>query len=242
MFKPIIIIPFFNHGTALKKIVPGLKKTGFPILLINDGSNKENTAILKDVCQKSGFFYEANAKNGGKGAAVKTGLKWATKKGYTHALQIDADGQHDLKDVDDFLKMAQKNPNAIISGQPLYDDKAPKSRLYGRKITNFWVWIETFGKLKLDTMCGFRVYPLSKIQKVLPVVWFNRMGFDIEILVKSFLNGVPLVEKQTKVIYQTDGVSHFRPFKDNVEISCVHTCLCIYSIWKLLTKWRKNDA
>ena len=240
MFKPVIIIPFFNHGAAFEKTAPKLKNINYPILLINDGSDNENTKILKNVCKKYGFLYEENAKNGGKGAAVKTGLNWAIKNGYTHALQVDADGQHDLNDIDDFFKMSKENPNSIICGQPLYDKNAPKSRLYGRKVTNFWVWIETFGKLKLDTMCGFRVYPLSLMKSVLPAIWFNRMGFDIEILVKSFLNDIPIVEKSTKVIYQSDGVSHFRPFKDNVEISCVHTCLCIYSIWKFLTKKEKK--
>lgn len=241
MFKPIIIIPFYNHGVALQKIALNLKKTGYPILLINDGSDEKNTKILKDLCKKHGFLYEENSQNGGKGAAVKTGLKKTFEKGYTHALQIDADGQHDLKDVDAFFKLSKQNPNNIVCGQPVYDDKAPKSRLYGRKITNFWVWIETAGKLKVDTMCGFRVYPLSSINRILPVVWFNRMGFDVEILVKSFLNNIQITKISTKVIYEQDGVSHFRPFKDNVEISCVHTCLCIYSLYKLLTKGRKHD-
>ncbi|MBO5997780.1 MAG: glycosyltransferase family 2 protein [Alphaproteobacteria bacterium] len=238
MFKPIVVIPFFNHGTALKKIAPELKNIQLPILLVNDGSDKENTRILKDLCKTHGFLYEENKKNGGKGAAVRTGLNWAIKNGYTHALQIDADGQHNLKDVPDFLKLAKESPNNIICGHPVYDDKAPKSRLYGRKVTNFWVWIETGGRLKTDTMCGFRIYPLSLMKDILPIIWFNRMGFDIEILVKSFLNKIPITEKSTKVAYQPDGVSHFRPFKDNVEISCVHTCLCVYSIWKLLTGWK----
>lgn len=238
MFKPIIVIPFFNHGTAFKNIAPHLKKLKLPILVVNDGSSPSDTKLLTHLCSKYHFTCVQRRQNGGKGAAVKTGLDWAISKGYSHALQIDADGQHSLDDIPQFLSLCQKNPTHIIAAQPIYDNSAPKSRLYGRKITNFWVWLETGGKFKMDTMCGFRVYPLNQIKKVLPLIWFNRMGFDIEILVKSFLNHIQIKGIPTRVIYQTEGVSHFRPFKDNFEISCVHTCLCAYSMWKFLTKWR----
>lgn len=238
MFKPIIVIPFFNHGLAFKKMALRLEKLQLPVLLINDGSSSDETQLLNQLCLKHHFFCIHNVQNTGKGEAVKRGFNWAVSKGYTHALQVDADGQHDLNDVDDFLKEAQNNPNFIISGEPVYDETAPKARLYGRQITSFWVFLETGGKLKMDSMCGFRVYPLNQMKKILPILWFNRMGFDIEILVKSFLNKIPVKAKNTKVVYQKDGVSHFRPFKDNFEIGCVHACLCIYSVWKLLTRWR----
>ena len=238
MFKPIIVIPFFNHGSAFEKMATRLEKLGLPVLLVNDGSALNETQLLEQLCSKYHFFCVHSDQNGGKGMAVKIGFNWAIAKGYTHALQVDADGQHDLDDVSDFLKEAQNNPNFIISGEPVYDNTAPKVRLYGRRITNFGVFLETGGKLKMDSMCGFRVYPLEHMKKILPILWFNRMGFDIEILVKSFLNNIPVRAKNTKVIYQKGGISHFRPFKDNFEISCVHTCLCIYSVWKLLTRWR----
>jgi len=240
MFKPIIVIPFFNHGMAFKKIAPCLKKMNCPILVVNDGSAAAETQLLNQLCQEHQFVCLHCSKNGGKGAAVKKGLNWAFSNGYSHALQIDADGQHNLDDVADFLNLAQNRSDCIIAAQPIYDRTAPKSRLYGRRITNFWVWLETGGRFKMDTMCGFRVYPLEQIKKILPYIWFNRMGFDVEILVKSYLNKIPIVGKKTQVIYQENGVSHFRPFKDNFEISCVHACLCVYSIWKLLTRWRNS--
>ncbi|MBR6412548.1 MAG: glycosyltransferase family 2 protein [Alphaproteobacteria bacterium] len=240
MFKPIIIIPFFNHASAFEKIAPHLEQYKIPILVVNDGSAPPDTQILEGLCSKYHFNLIRNKKNGGKGATVKTGLNWALSNGYTHALQIDADGQHSLDDIPCFLKLSQNHPDHIIAAQPIYDSSAPKSRLYGRKITNFWVCVETMGRFKMDTMCGFRIYPLAQIKKILPVIWFNRMGFDVEILVKSFLNRIPILGQQTQVIYQKDGISHFHPFRDNLEISCVHTSLCVYSIWKFLTKWRHS--
>ena len=240
MFNPVIVIPFFNHARAFAKIAPRLPQYKIPILVVNDGSFLSDTQILEELCHKYHFYSIHNERNGGKGAAVKAGLNWAISNGYTHALQIDADGQHNLDDIPRFLKQAQNQPDHIISSQPIYDGSVPKARLYGRKITDFWVRVETANRLKMDSMCGFRVYPLDKIKKILPIIWFNRMGFDVEILVKSFLNHIPILKEETRVIYQKDGVSHFHPFRDNLEISCVHTVLCTYALWKLLTKWRHS--
>ncbi len=242
MFKPLMLIPFYNHGPAFEKMANQLNKLKLPpVLIVDDGSDGIHSKTAQTLCKKYHFFYIRNEINKGKGNAIKTGLYWAEKNNYTHALQIDADGQHDIHDIDEFLKLSQKHPSALISAQPEYDSSAPKSRLYGRKITNFWVWIETRGKLKLDAMCGFRIYPILETIPLLPKIHFDRMGFDIEILVKSFLNKIPALGIKTKIIYPKTGVSHFHVFRDNVKISCLHTYLCIYSFRKLLTKWWAHE-
>ena len=100
--------------------------------------------------------------NQGKGGAVITGLKAAFADGFTHALQVDADGQHQLDDIPKMLAKAVQHPNSVISGLPQYDASIPKGRLYGRYLTHFWVWIETLSLQIKDSMCGFRVYPLAE--------------------------------------------------------------------------------
>ena len=90
-----------------------------------------------------------------------------------------------------------------------------------------------------DTMCGFRVYPLKLIEPVLKTIKFKRMGFDIEIVVKAFRNGVKIISIPTKVIYPERGVSHFHAFRDNFYISLLHTYLCcLIPIW-LIKRGRK---
>ena len=86
-------------------------------------------------------------KNQGKGAAVHHGFAWAKNNGYSHVFQIDADGQHDLDVLSDFLDLCRKNPTALISGQPVYDDSIPLTRRIGRWFTHVWVWIETLSML-----------------------------------------------------------------------------------------------
>ncbi len=226
MIKPVIIVPCFNHADAFAPVADKLLKFQLPIIVVDDGSTSQESKKIKSICSKHKFFYLKNDKNGGKGAAMITGFKFAINNKFTHALQIDADGQHEVRDIPLFLKIANSHEKDLIVGNPIYDASAPRSRLIGRKITQFWVTVETFNKNMPDTMCGFRVYPLKLIEPVLKSIRFKRMGFDIEILVKAFRYGIKLISVPTKVIYPETGVSHFRAFRDNFYISLLHSYLC----------------
>ncbi len=136
--KSCIIIPVYNHEQAIVQVISRLKKFGIPCLLVNDGSSAACSQVLEDLArQESGWLTLVNrANNGGKGAAVIDGFNAAQQLGYTHALQIDADGQHNTDDIPRFLEAGRLNPDAMILGQPVFDESAPKIRLYGRRITN----------------------------------------------------------------------------------------------------------
>lgn len=230
MFKPLIVIPLYNHLKAFKAFLPFILKTHVPILVVDDGSQKGKE--VADFCAQNGLFYQRLPHNRGKGAALKVGFEWAFANGYSHLLQIDADGQHNAEDIPAFLQKAQQHPLALINGHPLYDEHAPKSRLYGRKITNFWVMCETKSRVILDAMCGFRVYPVALMMPILKTLHFHRMGFDIEIIVKAFWAGLPILHLDTTVFYPTDGVSHFKVVQDNLTISLLHTLLFCQSLLK----------
>ena len=241
MFKPVIVIPFYNHLNGFNKIAKQIFMQSIPVIVVDDGSDKVEKNGVKKICDKYNFIFLENKINGGKGVAVKKAFRYAIKHNFTHALQVDADGQHNISDIKEFFLLAKKFPDTIINGCPLYDESVPKARFYGRKITNFWVEIETgFAKIP-DSMCGFRVYPLANIKKVLPLLSCERMGFDTEILVKSYLLGAPLYHKMTRVSYPLDGVSHFHTFRDNCQISFMHVKLCVFALLNLFNfrriKW-----
>jgi hypothetical protein len=154
------------------------------------------------------------------------GLAFAAEAGFTHVLQIDADGQHDSMDIPRFLAAACAEPSALICGEPIFDASIPRHRLYLRYLTHVMVWINTLSFDIHDSMCGLRVYPLSK---VLPVIEKerpgSRMDFDIEMLVRLHWNGVTMRWLPTRVGYPRDGVSHFRLVRDNWLITLMHTQL-----------------
>ena len=203
--------------------------------MVNDGSNESTTCLLRELADSFSYLTVLEHKeNQGKGGAVQTGLKEAYARGHSHALQIDADGQHDLSDVDTFLTESKHNPEVLISGKPIYNESVPKHRYYARGITHFWVWIETLSFSIKDTMCGYRVYPLAPTISLLNRSSLGkRMDFDIEVMVRLYWDKLEFKFIPTKVDYPEHGTSHFKAFRDNVLISWMHTKLVFGMLLRL---------
>ena len=235
---PCILIPCYNHAGPLAAVLARLAEYGLPCLLIDDGSEPVAAAELDALAARYPWVtLLRHPHNQGKGGAVMTGLRRAHALGFSHALQVDADGQHDLADLPALLAEADKHPAALISGRPLYDDSVPKGRLYGRYITHVWVWIETLSFAIKDSMCGFRVYPLAATCALLErVALGRRMDFDTEVMVRLHWAGVAVRFVPTRVIYPADGSSHFQLWRDNRDISWMHTRLVCRLLWTQLLR------
>ncbi len=232
--RPCIVVPVYDHGAGAVALVGRLAPLGLPVLLVNDGSPPDCTAELRTLtaCHDRVELLE-HATNRGKGSAVLTGLRAAQDRGFSHALQIDADGQHDSDDVPRFLALAAQHPGALIIGRPIFDASVPRGRLVARYITHVWVWIETLSFAIPDSMCGFRVYPLGSVIALADRVSLGRrMDFDTEIAVRLYWQGVPVLSLPTRVTYPEGGRSHFRLWQDNWLISCMHTRLVFGMLWR----------
>lgn len=229
------VIPCYNHDLVIRETISALSHYSHPIIIVDDGSQITTKIVLQKVAKEfSQVQLITRSENGGKGAAMQTGLSAAIANNMTHALQIDADGQHDLNDLETFFKEAKKYPSALISGQPVYDSSISKGRFYGRYITHFWVALETLSFKVIDSMCGYRVYPLAEYQKLISNSQLGkRMDFDIEVMVKLIWQGVDVHFVKTNVHYPEFGLSHFHAFKDNVLISKMHTRLFFGMLWRL---------
>ncbi|WP_305405167.1 glycosyltransferase family 2 protein [Photobacterium leiognathi] len=225
-FNPCFLIPCYNHGATVPAVIDALTSYGFPIIIVDDGSELATRKILSEQAKRPNITIVTLPKNQGKGGAVIAGIKQADRLGFSHALQIDADGQHDLAALPKLLEASQAHPEALISGQPIYDDSVPKSRLYGRYATHIWVWIETLSFNIKDSMCGFRSYP---IRSIINVINHNKLGlrmdFDTEIMVRFYWDNGDIRFIDTKVFYPENGISHFDALWDNVKISWMHTKL-----------------
>ena len=245
LFKPCIVVPVYNHEHAIGAVLAGLLRHEVPCMLVDDGSSAACAAVLDALAQANPerVTLVRLTRNQGKGAAVLSGFRRAAELGFSHVLQIDADGQHRTDDVPGFLAQARANPNAIIAGHPVYDESVPKARLYGRYATHIWVWINTLSFDIKDSMCGFRVYPVAPVNALAARHAIGvRMNFDTDILVRLFWDGLQVVNLPTRVCYPADGVSHFRVWRDNVLITWMHTMLffgMLPRIPRLLArKWR----
>ena len=244
MFKPCVVIPVFNHDRTVSAVVTEVLAQNLACVLVDDGSLTRCSSSLRELAMASPGMITLlrHPVNRGKGGAVLTGLQYAAGAGYTHAVQIDADGQHRAGDIPRFLEQALANPEALIVGRPEYDSTVPTLRLYARYLTHVWVSINTLSRQIKDSMCGFRVYPLG------PVIALNqriklgaRMDFDTEVLVRLYWDGLQIINVSTPVIYPPNGISHFRGCLDNALLSRMHATLFFGMLLRLPTliarKW-----
>ncbi|MDR0528771.1 MAG: glycosyltransferase family 2 protein [Zoogloeaceae bacterium] len=238
--KIAAIIPVFNHEEPVAQVVAALRRHGLPVVLVDDGSApvcaRALDMLASDNAKGPPLVLLRHTENQGKGAAVMTGLAYLAsargrsalgcEEGFSHALQIDADGQHDTAALPEFLRAAAAYPEAVIVGTPQYGADIPKRRLYGRYLTHLWVWINTLSFRIADSMCGFRVYPLAATLPLLPILKHaRRMSFDTEILVRLDWQNTPVVSLAVRVRYPENGRSHFRALEDNLWIAAMHARL-----------------
>ncbi|MEN3976585.1 glycosyltransferase [Emcibacter sp. SYSU 3D8] len=241
------IVPTFNHHQVLEAILDRLAALALPVIVIDDGSGPVAARTISTICQKRpGVELLRHDINAGKGFAVVRGLRRARDRGFSHALQVDADGQHDLAFAPDLLALSRQDPDALVSGRPRYDDTVPLGRRIGRWVTHFWVFINSLSLDIKDSMCGFRVYPLGK---TLLVIDEERIGmamdFDIEILVRCHWRGIPIRSIPVKVTYPAGNHSNFRLFADNLRISAMHTRLffgMLRRLPRLATRRQRNPG
>lgn len=241
MFKPCIVIPVYNHEGAIASVVARLRAQDFPVLLVDDGSGPECALLLQQLAKQEQVSVLRHDRNRGKGAAVVSGLRAAHQAGFTHALQVDADGQHTIEDATAFMAAACAAPDAVICGRPVFDASIPKVRYYGRYLTHVLVWVHTLSFDIIDSMCGFRVYPLQATLHLLDRHRVGeRMDFDTEILVRLHWQGVSLRWLDTRVSYPPDGVSHYRFLRDNALMTRLHARLFVGMLRRLpCLLWRK---
>ena len=228
-FAPCALIPIYNHRHTIAATVSALRAHGLPVVIVDDGSDTATQAVLDELASAQNQVQLLRLPhNQGKGRALGAGLLAAQEAGFTHALQIDADGQHDVTDVPRFIDEARQHPAALICGCPVYDHSVPRARFYGRYLTHVLVWVEILSLALRDSMCGYRVYPLdSTCAQVRHRAPPARMDFDTDMAVRLIWRGMAVRNLPTRVIYPENGLSHFRMWRDNARITVMHTKLLL---------------
>ena len=223
--KPCLLIPDYDHRDEIGGVVDSLAFAGLACLIVDDGSGPETRAVLDELARTRPFVQvHHRERNGGRGAALKTGYRLALERGFTHALQLDADGQHDAADVPRFLAAMEREPEALVLGAPVFDETAPKSRLYGRQLSRWMVWLATLSFDVTDPLCGFRGIPLAATVALLDAVpTGDHMEFDPELVIALHRAGVPVRNVPTRVVYRRGGLSHFDTLRDNARLTAVYS-------------------
>ncbi|HWK44497.1 MAG TPA: glycosyltransferase family 2 protein [Stellaceae bacterium] len=241
----LVLIPSYNTGAKLFQTVSEARRRWTPVWVVVDGSTDGSDAALSRLAATdSGLRVLRLAQNRGKGAAVLHGLREAEAQGFTHALTMDADGQHPAERIADFMAASQADPAALILGVPVFDASAPRLRVGGRKISNWWANLETLWLGIGDSLFGFRVYPIGPLKSIMERnLWMRRFDFDPEAAVRLCWRGLKPINLPARVSYFSraeGGVSHFNYLRDNALLTWMHTRLVFGLLWRLpLLVWRR---
>ncbi|MBM4254639.1 MAG: glycosyltransferase family 2 protein [Deltaproteobacteria bacterium] len=225
--NPCVLIPIYNHKDTIAAVVANLAPYRLPCIIVDDGSDTSTQQVLAHIAARYTWVQVLRLEqNSGKGQALCTGFSHTYDKGYSHAIQIDADGQHDTQDIERFLAEARAHPTALVLGKPIFGADVPLARYFGRKISQWLVWGETLSCAIGDPLFGFRMYPLAATVALLKQHRIGaRMDFEPDIAVRLYWAGVAIRNVETRVFYPAEGLSHFRMLRDNVRISWLHTRL-----------------
>ncbi len=229
--KACALIPCLDGAATISTVVLGALEHVKTVIVVDDGS-ADSTA---EMAAGAGAHVVRHEVNRGKGAALLTGLAEAQKLGFTHAVSLDGDGQHDPADMAQLLLGAAEAPVSLIIGARDFSvPNVPGGSKFGRNFSNFWVWLET-GYPLTDTQSGFRVYPveLTLALNVAP----SRFEWEVEIIVRAAWAGMPVRDLDISVYYPPpeERVSHYRGFVDSTRISLLHCRLV--GRWMLRPFW-----
>ena len=223
-----VVVPHFEHVDQFSAYLPALLDEGFPLVVVDDASSRPTFERLDGLLRERApdTVLVRHQRNLGKGGAVISGLEAARANGFSHAIQVDADGQHDPRAVSLLHEEACLFPDRFICGRPIFDQDISRTRYYFRFLTLYLTWIETLGTDIQDALCGLRVYPLEQVLELVKRGGRrHRMDFDPEILVRAVWAGIALHYVPVKVRYPEGGKSHFLYWRDNLIISWMHTRL-----------------
>jgi glycosyltransferase involved in cell wall biosynthesis len=243
----LILIPSYNTGGKVLQTVWDARQLWQPVWVVVDGSTDGTLAALQSLARDDPHIRVLSLPyNQGKGAAILHGLRAAEAAGYTHAMTMDADGQHPTDKIREFMAASAVNRGALILGQPVFDASAPRVRVHGRKLSNWCAELETLGAGIGDSLYGFRVYPIALLREIMEQQpWMRRFDFDAEAAVRLYWRGVRPIKLTAPVRYfrpEEGGVSHFRYLRDNVLLTWMHTRLILEALLRLPLLLRRRLA
>lgn len=216
--KKIILIPAYEPDEKLIKLLKEINdNNSFDTVVVNDGSSKDKNEIFKQAEKFAVVLgYDENK---GKGAALKTGIKYISEN-YNEdfiVATVDSDGQHSLSDTIKVVDVCEKNPDSLVIGSRVFKGKIPLRSIMGNYITRF-VYNLISGVNINDTQTGLRAFS-SKLIPFMLSVKGDRYEYEMNVLIECAGNDILITEAFIQAIYiQNNESSHFDTLKDSIRI------------------------
>jgi glycosyltransferase involved in cell wall biosynthesis len=242
----VVVAPTYNNGQTVVDVVGRIAALHLPTILVNDGCTDDTTCRLEEHFAGKSESIEVlvHASNRGKAAALRTGFDRAIARGFTHAITIDTDGQHDPEDIPRLIEASRSDPDALVLGVRAEEIVGyPRRSLVGRRFSNLGIRLAS-GQHVHDSQSGFRIYPLGLI-KAVPCT-AGRFGFETEIITRAAWAGSPIrqVPITSRYLPPEQRVSHYRPWRDSLRCGWVQVKLMSRTLvpWPQRVRWPKREV
>jgi len=209
-----IVIPAYNEGKIIYKVISDIKKNGFKdIVVVDDGSTDDTEKVsLKAKVNVLRHFI-----NRGKGAAVKTGLEFVKFENADIAVTMDGDGQHNAEDIKRMIRKIDEGYDIVLGSR--FFNKKNKMPLFNRLanyLANIIVFI-TYNLWVSDSQSGFRAYNRLALKKLNTKL--DRYEFDSEIIKEIARHKLKYCEIPIDVFYTKYSTSkiHKQSFKNGIK-------------------------
>ena len=202
--KVTIGLPAYNEARNIKKIISDLQKSGYSVIVCNDGSTDNTEEIVK----KTGVRLISHEKNLGYGAAIKSIFNEAKNIDTDILVTFDADGQHNILDIEKITAPIISDSADIVIGSRFLGEgknKIPKYRKIGIQVISKLSQSSNGQKIQ-DAQSGLRGYNKKSINKINIVE--KGMGVSTEILIKANKNELRIIEVPVIINYEGDTSTH----------------------------------
>lgn len=207
------VVPALDAAATVGAVVVGLADLGLRVIVVDDGSRD----ATGDAARAAGAEVVRHERNRGKGAAIRTGLAEAERRGFGRALTVDADGQHPPSAARAVLEGAS-DPKALVLGvRDLVAAGAPRSNRFGNGVSNFFLSLFAWRRLR-DTQCGLRRYPVRETLAL--GARADGFAFEAEVVLRAIAAGLSVVEVRVDVVYPSreERRTHFHNVRDPASI------------------------
>lgn len=218
--QTVILIPAYEPNEQLLKTVKGLLAAEIgPIVVVDDGSSRSCAAYF-DVLEDLGVCVCRHSRNMGKGAAIKTGIRYILEhyRRCTGVVTADADGQHSPEDICRVAERTAQAGDALVLGVRDFDrEGVPWNSLLGNRVTSLIFRMITHVRCP-DTQTGLRGIPAGLFPLALAAEG-NRYEYEMNFLLDVVQRKHELDMIQIQTLYMDgNSSSHFRLVRDSLLI------------------------